>query len=415
MTALEQAREVIHWCRKLAKLSEDRNTITRTCLSKPMRDVHTALAAWMARAGMTVRVDAIGNIRGVYPPALSPVPVAATPRFYIGSHLDTVPNAGAFDGVLGTVLAIALVELLEEKRFPFAIEVVGFSDEEGVRFGAPFLGSRALAGTFDTALLDRVDAAGRSLRDAIRQFGLDPNRIPDAQVPANALGYLEFHIEQGPVLENLNLPLAVVDVISGQSRGELTFEGVAGHAGTTPMRIRKDALACAAAWITEVEREALTTSGLVATVGRIAVEPGVGNVVAGRAAASLDVRHPADRMREAAVERLSKAAMEIATHRGLTMTWEPRLDQPSVAMDLGMTAMLDRSLQQSGAQAHRMPSGAGHDAMILAEKMPVGMVFLRCEGGISHHPAENVREDDVAAALDAGLKFLQELELARRD
>ena len=156
MTSLEQAREVIRWCRQLAKFSEDRNAITRTFLSKPMRDVHTALAAWMARVGMTVRVDAIGNIRGVYPPRLSPVPVAASPRFYIGSHLDTVPNAGAFDGVLGTVLAIALVELLEERRFPFAIEVVGFSDEEGVRFGVPFLGSRALAGTFDTALLDRT-------------------------------------------------------------------------------------------------------------------------------------------------------------------------------------------------------------------------------------------------------------------
>src|SRR5688572_9383308 len=333
MTSLEQAREVIRWCRQLAKFSEDRNTITRTFLSRPMREVHTALAAWMARVGMTVRVDAIGNIRGVYPPRLSPVPVAASPRFYIGSHLDTVPNAGAFDGVLGTVLAIALVELLEEKRFPFAIEVVGFSDEEGVRFGVPFLGSRALAGTFDTALLDRLDAKGGSLRDAIRQFGLDPNRIADAHAPANALGYLEFHIEQGPVLENLNLPLAVVDVISGQSRAELTFEGAAGHAGTTPMKIRKDALACAAEWIAAVEREALTTSGLVATVGSIAVEPGAGNVVAGRAVASLDVRHPADRMREAAVERLSKAATEIATRRGLTMMWEPRLEQPSVAMD----------------------------------------------------------------------------------
>jgi allantoate deiminase len=415
MTSLEQAREVIRWCRQLAKLSDDRNAITRTFLSKPMRDVHTSLAAWMARVGMAVRVDAIGNIRGVYPPLVSPVPAAVTPRFYIGSHLDTVPNAGAFDGVLGTVLAIALVELLDGKRFPFAIEVVGFSDEEGVRFGAPFLGSRSLAGTFDTRLLDRLDEGGRSLRDAIRHFGLDPNRIPDAQAPANALGYLEFHIEQGPVLENLSLPIAVVDVISGQSRADLAFDGVAGHAGTTPMKIRKDALACAAAWIAEVERVALTTPGLVATVGRIAVEPGVGNVVPGRAVASLDVRHPADPIRQTALERLMKAANEIATRRGLTMTWEPRLDQASVAMDPAVTAMLDRSVEQSGVQAHRMPSGAGHDAMVLAAKMPAGMLFLRCEGGISHHPAENVREDDVAAALDAGLKFLNELELARRD
>jgi allantoate deiminase len=334
------------------------------------------------------------------------------PRIYIGSHLDSVPNAGAFDGVLGTVLAIALVEQLNDARYPFAIEVVGFSDEEGVRFGAPFLGSRALAGTFDTALLDRTDETGRSLRDAIRQFGLEPNRIPDAQAHPNALGYLEFHIEQGPVLENLNLPLAVVDVISGQTRAELTFDGSAGHAGTTPMKMRKDALACAAAWIAEVEREALTTSGLVATVGRITVEPGAGNVVPGRAIVSLDVRHPADRMRSAAAERLSKAAEEIATRRGLTLTWEARLDQPSVSMDPGIAAMLDRALEQSGAPAHRMSSGAGHDAMVVASKMPAGMLFLRCEGGVSHHPAENVREDDIAAALDAGLKFLAQMELA---
>ena len=411
MTSLEQAREVIRWCRQLAKLSEDRNAITRTFLSKPMRDVHTALAAWMARVGMTVRVDAIGNIRGVYPPRLSPVPVAASPRFYIGSHLDTVPNAGAFDGVLGTVLAIALVELLEEKRFPFAIEVVGFSDEEGVRFGVPFLGSRALAGTFDTALLDRLDAAGRSLRDAIRHFGLDPNRIPDAQAPANALGYLEFHIEQGPVLENLNLPLAVVDVISGQSRAELTFDGVAGHAGTTPMKMRKDALACAAAWIAEVEREALTTSGLVATVGRIAVEPGAGNVVPGRAVASLDVRHPADRMREAAVERLSKAA-------------DGDRNPPRIDGDVGTTPRPAVGRNGSGRRgdARSRARAVGGCRPTECRAAPDTMRWFsprRCRpaccssaareaSAIIH--AENVREDDVAAALDAGLKFLNELE-----
>ena len=415
MTSLEQAREVIRWCRQLAGLSEDRNGTTRTFLSPPMRDAHTALAPWMARVGMTVRVDAVGNIRGLYPPRSLRVPAADVPRFYIGSHLDTVPNAGAFDGVLGTVIAIALVELLDKRRFPFAIEIVGFSDEEGVRFGTPFLGSRALAGTFDPSLLERRDEKGHSLRDVIRQFGLDPSRIPDAQAPSTALGYLEFHIEQGPVLESLNLPLAVVDVISGQSRAELTFEGAAGHSGTTPMTMRRDALVCAAAWITEVEREALATSGLVATVGRIAVDPGAVNVIPARAVLSLDVRHPADRMREASVERLSAAAAEIASRRGVKMTWQPRLDQPSVAMDAALSAMLARAVQASGAPAHRMSSGAGHDAMIVADKMPAGMLFLRCEGGISHNPAENVREDDVAAALDAGLKFLNELELAHRD
>lgn len=409
MTSIEQAREVIRWCRQLAKLSEDRAGTTRTFLSRPMREVHTALAAWMARAGMTVRVDAIGNLRGVYPPAVSRTPVASPPRFFIGSHLDTVPNAGAFDGVLGVVLAIAVVEMLGETRFPFALEVVGFSDEEGVRFGVPFLGSLALAGSFDLALLDRTDAGRRTLRDAIRGFGLEPNRIPDAQAPSNALGFLEFHIEQGPVLDDLNLPLAVVDVISGQSLANVTFSGMAAHAGTTPMKMRKDALACAAAWITEVEREAITTPGLVATVGRIDVEPGAGNVVPGKATISLDVRHPADAMRRAAAERLAKAADDIASRRGLQMTYEGRLDQASVAMQPATAAMLDRAVERAGFPAHRMSSGAGHDAMILASRMPVGMLFLRCAGGISHHPAESVREEDVAAALEAGLIFLDEL------
>ena len=409
MTSTEQAGEVIRWCRRLAKLSEDPHAITRTFLSRPMRDVHTALATWMTRVGMSVRVDAAGNLRGVYPARTSQAPASAA-RFYIGSHLDTVPNGGAFDGVLGTVLAIALVELLGDRRFAFAIEVVGFSEEEGVRFGAPFLGSRALAGTFDPTLLDRTDEHGRSMREAIRHFGLDPGRIPDAAAPSGALGYLEFHIEQGPVLENLNLPLAVVDVISGQSRAELTFEGVAGHAGTTPMHMRRDALQGAAAWIAEVERLALATPGLVATVGKISVEPGAGNVVPSRATASIDVRHADDQQRTRSAERLAQVAEEVASQRGLKMTWKQRLDQASIAMDDSMVAMLDRALERTGAPLHRMSSGAGHDAMVLAAKMPTGMLFLRCEGGISHHPAENVGDGDVAAAIDAGVAFLDELE-----
>jgi len=408
MTSTERARDVIRWCRQLAKLSEDRSATTRTFLSKPMREVHTVLAAWMARVGMAVRVDAVGNLRGVYPSGVSVKPASA-PRFFIGSHLDTVPNAGAFDGVLGVILAIALVEMLDDKRFPFAIEVVGFSDEEGVRFAAPFLGSRGLAGSFDAALLDLTDDAGRTLRDAIHGFGLDSNRIPDAQAPTGSLGYLEFHIEQGPVLEHLNLPLAVVDMISGQSRADVTFSGMEAHAGTTPVKMRRDALAGAAAWITEVEREAIATAGLLATVGRINVVPGASNVVPGQCTVSLDVRHPADSMRRAAADRLSRAAAEIASGRGLTLTNELRLDQPSVAMDSSIAAMLDRAVERAGFPAHRMSSGAGHDAMTLAPRMPTGMVFLRCAGGISHHPDESVREEDVAAALETGVLFLDEV------
>ena len=408
MRSVEQATEVVRWCRRLATFSEAPGETTRRFLTKPMREVHTALATWMARVGMAVRVDAIGNIHGIYPPEVSATPATA-PRLFIGSHLDTVPNAGAFDGILGVVMGVALVEMVGSKRFPFAIEVVGFSDEEGVRFGTPFLGSHALAGSFDMSQLDLRDGQGRSLREVIRDFGLEPGRIPDAQAPPTAIGYFEFHIEQGPVLENLNLPLAVVDVIAGQSRAAVTFTGSSGHAGTTPMKLRKDALAGAAAWIMEVEREAISTQGLVATVGSIEVEPGAGNVIAGRAVLSLDVRHPADQMRKAAFERLRKAAEEIAGRRGLDVGWESRLDQASVPMDQTLASMLDRAIEQAGFPAHRLTSGAGHDAMVVASRMPSAMMFLRCQNGISHHPAENVREDDVAAALDAGVKFLDEI------
>jgi allantoate deiminase len=273
----------------------------------------------------------------------------------------------------------------------------------------PFLGSRALSATFDAGWLERTDANRRTLRDAIRGFGLDPNRIPDAQAPPNSLGYLEFHIEQGPVLDNINLPLAVVDVISGQARGDVVFSGTAAHAGTTPMKMRKDALTCAAEWIVAVEREALATSGLVATVGQIHVDPGAGNVVPARCVASLDVRHPADNMRQSAVDRLIGAAEAIARTRGVQMIYEPRLEQASVAMDGSIAAMLDRAVERAGFIAHRMSSGAGHDAMIVAARMPAGMLFLRCADGISHNPAESVREEDVAAALDTGLLFLDEV------
>jgi allantoate deiminase len=407
MTTYEQAREVVRWCRLLAECSETTGAITRTFLSAPMHEVHDRLSAWMARAGMTVRVDAVGNIRGVYPAAASPEPSRAA-RLFIGSHLDTVPNAGAFDGVLGVVLAVALVEMLDGRRFPFGIEVVGFSDEEGVRFGVPFVGSRVLAGTFERDVLGLRDGRDQTMEEVIREFGLDPQRI-EAEQAAGAIGYLEFHIEQGPVLDNLNLPLAVVDTVVGQSRVDIAFTGVAGHAGTTPMKARRDALACAAVWISEVEREANLTAGLVATVGRLDVEPGAGNVVPGRCRLSLDARHPDDRVRTAAVARLKKAAHDIALRRGLETSWEQRLDEDSVPMDAAMASILDRALERAGFPAHRMPSGAGHDAVMLAGRMPVGMVFLRCANGISHHPDESVRVDDVAAALDAGLQFLDEL------
>lgn len=399
-----QAREVIDRCRLLAGFSEEPGRTTRTFLSPPMRDVHAHLGSWMQRSGMAVQVDNAGNLRGVYP-ASSP----GSRRLFMGSHLDTVSDAGAFDGVLGVVLAVALVDLLQHRPLPFSIEVVGFSEEEGVRFGVPFIGSRALLGTLDEHFLGRIDACGRSITDAIRDYGLDPSCILDARIDDEAIGYLEFHIEQGPVLDGLAVPLGIVNVIVGQSRLAVTFTGSANHAGTTPMHARRDAVAGAAEWISAVEALARRTSGLVATVGRLGARPGAANVVAGVCEASLDVRHASDEDRATAVETLRLSAQQLAARRGLSVHFETHLDQPSVAMDTALVAALERAVAGQGLPIHRIDSGAGHDAMILAGRMPAAMLFVRSPGGISHHPDEAVIEGDVAAALGAGLAFLDDL------
>lgn len=399
-----KAREVIRGCWLLAECSEEPGFTTRTFLSAPMRDVHARLGGWMEGAGMRVGVDAAGNLRGTYAGASSDAP-----RLFIGSHLDTVPHAGAFDGVLGVVLGVALVDLLEGKRLPFAIEVIGFSEEEGVRFGVPFIGSRALTGTLTGELLSVRDTAGLSVADAIREYGLDPSRLGDAQAPDDAIGYVEFHVEQGPVLDRLHLPLGVVDVIAGQSRLDVVFTGAANHAGTTPMEARRDALAGAAEWICGVEREAQATAGLVATSGRLDVSPGAGNVIAGSCRASLDVRHVDDGTRAAAVATLTRLAHRIADRRGLDVRCEPRLDEASVAMDASLAGMLERAVGRSGFPVHRMASGAGHDAMIVAGRLPAAMLFVRSPLGVSHHPDESVAEEDVAAALASGRELLDEL------
>jgi allantoate deiminase len=378
--------------------------LRRTFLSHAMRLVHDNLADWMKSLGMTVHVDAAGNLRGLYAGSSS-----GSARLFIGSHLDSVPGAGAFDGMLGVVLGMALLASLDGERLPFAIEVIGFSDEEGVRFGVPFIGSRAFVGTCDDALLARRDANGRSVADAIRDYGLDPDSIAHAAVDGQALGYLEFHIEQGPVLDELGAPLGVVDSIVGQTRVDAAFSGSAGHAGTTPMGSRRDALAGAAEWIGRVEHEAHSTPGLVATVGRIEAQPGAVNVIAGRCATTLDVRHANDDVRTAAVSRIHNHAREIAARRGLDIAWVPRLEQPTISMDPSLVTLLERSVGRTSAPVHRLSSGAGHDAMIVAARMPAVMLFLRSPNGISHHPDESVLEEDVALALEAGRHFLHEL------
>ncbi len=398
------AEEVIARCRKLASFSEDAGGTRRTFLSAPMRDCHREIAGWLEPLGAQVRVDAVGNLRGFYP-GTSP----GAPRILMGSHLDTVPNAGAFDGILGVVLAVGLVESLEGRKLPFGIEVIGFSEEEGVRFGVPFIGSRALVGRVDEELLGRKDEHGVSVRKAIQDFGLNPNEITKFALSDDVLGYLEFHIEQGPVLDHLGRPLGVVEAIVGQNRLEFTFSGQANHAGTTPMNLRHDALAAAAEWILAVEKLAQRKSGIVATVGFVEARPGATNVIAGEARATLDIRHASDRARTEALHELIRQAESIAARRGVTVNWRTLLAQHAVAMDAFLTEQIEQAMQKAGCEPHRMASGAGHDAMILAEKIPAAMIFLRTPGGISHDPAESVHLDDVAKALECGRHLLTQL------
>ena len=402
--SVESAREVIRRCRMLAACSDDPGFTTRTFLSDSMRKVHGMLGVWMTAAGMDVRVDPAGNLRGVYAGASTDAR-----RLLVGSHLDTVPHAGAFDGVLGVVIGVSLVEALHGTRLPYGIEVIGFSDEEGVRFGVPFIGSRALVGELDASLLAVQDPDGVSVAQAIRNFKLDPSRMADARADANPLGYVEFHIEQGPLLESADCPVAVVDRISGRTATDVTFVGAAGHAGTTPMSGRRDAVAGAAEWIGCVEALARGTKGLLATNGRIDAEPGAANVIAGRCRLTLDVRHSDDTIRAAAVERLRLEAEEIGARRRLQVEWTLRLDQSAAPMDPQLVAVLARALEAAGAPMTVMSSGAGHDAMVLAAYMPAAMLFIRTPGGISHHPDESVNEGDVAFALATGMNFLNEL------
>jgi len=392
----ERANKAIRCCRDLALHSEEPGRITRTFLSPPMHEVHRVLGGWMRELGMEASVDAAGNLRGVR--AGSPAG-----RLVIASHLDTVPNAGAFDGILGVVLGVALVEASIESLAGsgLTIEVIGFSEEEGVRFGIPFIGSRAVAGTLDGSILTP------SVLDAIRAFGSDPALLPAARLSPETTACIEFHIEQGPVLESLGFPLGIVDAIAGQSRLNLTFRGRANHAGTTPMPLRRDALAAASEWIGLVEKLTCGEPGLVATVGSIAAEPNATNVIPGLTRVSLDVRHSCDNTRRSCVAEMLAAAQRICDRRGISLDWEQRLDQPAVALDAHLRELLSRSAQACGYPAHRMASGAGHDAMILAPHVPTAMLFLRSPGGISHHPDESVVAGDVEAAICVGLEFIR--------
>jgi allantoate deiminase len=404
---MNAAPKIMRRIEMLAKISDEPGKITRTFASPGMRRANELTAQWMREAGMTTRGDAAGNLIGRL---ACGKPKAKT--LLLGSHLDTVCDAGKFDGTLGVVLAIACLENLQQQniKLPFAIEVIGFSDEEGVRFQTAFLGSKALAGSFDRRDLKRKDLAGISMADAIKNFGGNPAQLKSARLdPGKLLGYVEAHIEQGPVLERENSAVGIVTGIAGQTRARLGFSGRAGHAGTVPMSLRRDALCAAAEFVLAVENLARRTDGLVATVGQVSVQPGASNVIPGEADLTLDLRHPSDSVRQRAQGQLERTAVRIAARRGLKLNPETLSETAAVACSKELSAQLALSVGRFQKKIPQLPSGAGHDAAILAGITPVAMLFVRCKGGISHHPDESVKTEDVQVAFHVLNDFILRL------
>ncbi len=371
---------------ELGAISDEPGRLTRTFHSPAMQRANALVGSWMRAAGLVVREDAAFNLIGRWP--------CANPRaktLLLGSHLDTVRDAGKYDGPLGVLVALGVVEELcrEKIAMPFHVEVIGFSDEEGVRYQTTYLGSRALAGTLlksDLALIEEqgIERAKRDRRDL--------------------LAYAEVHIEQGPVLEAEKLAVAVVTGIAGQTRARLEFTGRAGHAGTTPMKLRRDALCAAAEFVLAVER-----CGVIATVGQIDVQPGASNVIPGHVALSLDVRHLDDARRVAAVKSLRARAIDIAKKRGVRLAWKSVQQTASVACDPSLIALFKTAVAKHQPRVLALPSGAGHDAAALSAVCPVAMLFVRCKGGVSHHPAESVKAGNVAVALAVLREFVLSL------
>jgi allantoate deiminase len=398
----DMATTVMERCNLLANISEEPGLLVRPYGSQAMREANNIVSGWMRTAGMTVRRDEIGNLIGRYEGI-------GDKTLILGSHLDTVRDAGKYDGILGVMVALACVQQLHNRgeRLPFSIEVVAFADEEGLRFGTTFLGSSAYAGVFDGKRLSLEDHDGVTLREAVRAFGGDPDVLEsDGRGGGDLLGYCEVHIEQGPVLEQKDLPVGVVTAINGQSRVKASFVGKAGHAGTVPMEGRRDALCAAAEFVLEIESAAKADTEAVATVGEISALPGAVNVIPGEAEHSLDLRHPDDSARERLRNHLERRAKEIAALRGCEHRWQVRQETPAVPTNPELSALLRQAVENLGLPVHRLPSGAGHDAAQMAALTNVAMLFVRCKEGVSHNPAESVKREDARAAIEVIGRFL---------
>lgn len=407
-TDMQAAERVMTRADQLAALSETPDGLTRVYLSPQHLQANRLVGRWMAEAGMQVWQDAVGNICGRYEGEQP-----GAPALLLGSHLDTVRNAGRYDGMLGVLTAIEVVQALQlqGRRLPLALEIVGFGDEEGTRFGITLLGSRGLTGSWPDDWLAQTDAQGVSVAQAMRDAGLDPAQIHQAARTAGEIvAYLELHIEQGPCLEQAGLALGVVQAINGARRLNCCFTGEAGHAGTVPMQQRKDALAAAAEWMVFVERTAgLQGGNLVATVGDVQCAPGAVNVIPGEVRLSLDIRGPQDAPLAALLQTLLAEAEAIAGRRRLCFDAQAYYHIGATPCDARLQTALEQAVRQVQGRSLSLPSGAGHDAIAMAERWPVGMLFVRCKGGISHHPAEAVTTPDVALAIAAYRQVVTDL------
>lgn len=396
------ARRVVQRIDELAGCTDDPPRLTRLAYSPAMERTHDLVRGWMEDAGLTFRVDVVGNVVGRREGTR-----ADARTLLMGSHLDTVRDAGRYDGAMGFLLTLACAEARRE--LPFALEVLGFIDEEGVRFQSTYLGSRAVAGAFGAADLQLKDADGCTLAEVLEKFGGAPERVAlERRIGSSLIGYVEAHIEQGPVLEAEGRAVGVVSGIAGQTRARVTLVGEAGHAGTVPMRLRRDAACAAAEFILAVEGVGVGTTDLVATVGQCHVAPGASNVIPGVVELTLDVRHQDDSARIDAVARLNAIAHEIAERRRVECRWLVVQETASVTCDTGLSGLLRDAI---GPGALWLTSGAGHDAAALASLCPVAMLFTRCRRGISHHPDEFASEADISATLDVLLRFLDRLAL----
>jgi allantoate deiminase len=394
-------QEIVGRIDQLAAISETPEHLARIFLTKEHRTAAELILGWMREAGMRAHFDAIGNVCGRHEGE-----VEGAPCLMLGSHYDTVRDAGKWDGPLGLITAISCVAALNRrsKRLPFAIEVIGFADEEGVRFGSTLLGSRAVAGTFDESMLSVRDETGTSVHDALRAFGLDPDHVgAAARVRRELLGYLELHIEQGPVLEERKLPVGVVTAIAGAARMAARLTGMAGHAGTVPMPLRRDALTGAAECIGAIEEFCRTdANGLVGTVGYIHAMPGATNVIPGQVSFTIDIRAPTDMHRKRAVADIVRQIEDIAKRRNLALQLDVTHENRTAPCAPWLRAQIADAISAEGFPVFELPSGAGHDGMAMIDIADIGMIFVRCRGGISHHPDEHV---DLADA-DAGARVL---------